>query len=87
VSQGRRKKLTEYGKPGRRLSYAVHWVRIEGESNIPESRIFDDLDQRLAEFVSALRRNAYIMSGPIVERIVHTDLTSTEKKRLERMAV
>jgi len=65
----------------KRICYVVHWSAGEG----PESRIYPNLSENLVNFMSGLKRNNDLSSGPVVERIVLSDLTRDEKKKLEEI--
>lgn len=78
----------------KRISYVVHWSWEDlGTSKDdmyrlnPKSLIFQSFDPKLiAEKIKEIK-TAFpnIVFGPVVERIVHTELTPGEKKKLEKV--
>jgi hypothetical protein len=66
---------------GRRICYVVHWA----VGDVPESRIYLGLGESLVKFMSELKASGKLSSGPILERIVLTELTRAEKKTLRRI--
>lgn len=66
----------------RRICYVVHWSDTAGG---PESRIYPNLGPSLVQFIADLGKQYVLSDGPVVERIVLSDLTKEEKRKLKEI--
>jgi len=64
----------------RRVCYVVHWSDATG---CPESRIYPKLGIGLVKFISDIGKQQ--TGEPVVERIVLSDLTKEEKRKLKEI--
>lgn len=74
----------------KRVSYVIHWVFVDKATSpdddyyrMPYSLVFDKLDEKVAQKIKQIRLNPMLDWGPVVERIVHSELTVSEKKKLK----
>lgn len=72
---------------GNRVSYVIHWsvaTEVNGKKYFDVgSQIFSKFDETLISYLKALRANPNKLAEPVVERLVHMDLTPTEKRKIK----